>query len=178
MIWLEILTSSLGLGLAAFTAWSAVRGTDWGVLIVIGTVPIQRAFMIGHGSAEITFTQACLIAFLAAAMLRFASGRLCIRLDLPTLLVLAMPLFMLMSVVANPGLRGWAGESYRWIGPALFFSIARSYVDFSTIRRLAMVLSSMAIGTTIWAVVQIVNERGPSSFQRNGLMRVYGGFGE
>src|SRR4051794_17226025 len=99
----------------------AVRGIDWAPLIVVLSVPIQRSILIGTGDHRLTVTQFLLAAFVAGALLRFASGGISIRFDLIAILFGATTSWIALSVVASPPLHAWAGESYRWVTPTIFF---------------------------------------------------------
>jgi O-antigen ligase len=83
-----------------------------------------------------------------------------------------------MSIVASPPVGSWAGEVYRWFTPLVVFVFARSYLGPTSIRRLGITLTAVSGACFVWSVWQIVDESGPTSFERNGLMRVAGGFGE
>jgi O-antigen ligase len=168
----------LGLVYSAVLGRLALRGSDWAPMLVIATVPIQRDILIGRGSAHLTWTQAALAAFFAGALLRYAGGTLRVRLDAPAITFgLVVSVYGLSVAVAND-MRLWAAESYRWAVAAAFMIIARSYFSSESARRLCCVLVVGAVATGVWAGIQVAVAEGPASFERSGLMRAYGGFGE
>jgi O-antigen ligase len=168
----------LGIVFSAVLGWLALRGSDWAPILVMATVPIQRDMMIGRGSAHLTWTQAALAAFFAGALIRYGGGSLRVRIDAPAITFgLVVSLYGLSVAVAND-IQLWAAETYRWVVAAAFMIVARSYFSRESARRLCgvLVLGAMAMG--VWAGAQIAVAEGPASFERSGLMRAYGGFGE
>ena len=171
-------STTVGLILAFVIAVLSLYGSDLAPLAVILSVPIQRVVLIGFGEHHITFTQAWFAAFVAGAILRFALGQLKIRVDVAAALFIAMPLLMAFSIVANPPISAWAGETWRWITPALFFVLARDYFTKRSGILMAAILAVVLLACSAWAAWQVGSQSGPTSFTRNGLLRVYGGFGE
>jgi O-antigen ligase len=171
-------TTLLGLSIACVIGWWAVQGVEWAPLLVIASVPIQRALLIGSGDRHLTYTQVWLAAFLAGALLCFVRGGIRLRIDLVTAVFGLLVGLLAMSIVAGPPIGAWSGEIYRWVTPLLFFVFARSYLGPASVRRFGITLSTTAAVCFGWAMWQIIDATGPTSFERNGLMRVFGGFGE
>jgi O-antigen ligase len=172
------LTTTLGLAIALAIWWWAVEGIDWAPILVIASVPLQRSMLVGFGDRSMTLTQTWLLAFFAGALLCFARGQIRIRLDVVSSLFGLLACSIAFSVVAYPPLRLWAAETYRWVVAAIFFTAARSYFGRSSVHRAALTLGTMMIACCGVAMWQIIAADGPTSFERNGLMRVAGGFGE
>jgi O-antigen ligase len=125
-----------------------------------------------------TWTQAALAAFFAGALIRYAAGTLRVRIDAPAITFGLVVSVYTLSVVAANDVRLWAAETYRWAAAAAFMIVARSYFSSESARRLCGVLVLGAAAMGIWAGTQVAIAEGPASFERSGLMRAYGGFGE
>lgn len=171
-------TTVFGLATALLIGWFAVHGIDWAPILVIASVPIQRALLISAGDRSLTYTQVWLSAFVVGASLCFARGGMRIRIDLVLAVFGLLVSAIGMSVVANPSPGTWVGEVYRWVTPFVFFALARSYFGPSSARHIGITLSALLVGCGGWAAWQIGDAAGPTSFERNGLMRVTGSFGE
>lgn len=156
----------------------AVRGHFIGPLAVMTSVPVQRSLVLDAGTVSLTVTQMLLWAFLAGALLRFARGRLKVRMDLVTILSFALVMFYGISVIQSQNIGAWAGENYRWASAALFLLFARSYFSEQSSRPLLWTLVGLCAVSATWAALQIALDTGPASFSRNGVMRAYGAFGE
>jgi O-antigen ligase len=173
-----VFTTAAGVALALLSFLLGLRESDWSPLIVMASVPVQRELMLGKGDAAITLTQSVLAGFFAAAILRFVSGRLRIRLDSITVLSGTVVALYGLSILAADDVRLWAGETYRWGVAGLFLVLARPYFTHRSRHRVLLVLGGLAIVGALWATAQVWQRSGPPSFSRSGWTRAYGGFGE
>ena len=117
-------------------------------------------------------------AFIGGALLRFATGRFSIRLDSISILFGAAALWMRSLSSASPSRMAGPARRYRWLTPALFFVFAGGYFDRPSALRVGAAICALSVGVAAWAFFQVIRDSGPESFHRNGLIRVYGGFGE
>ncbi len=173
-IWM--LGASLVGSLLVFVA--ATRGQAAAPILVMISVPVQRSIVLEIGSGSLTVTQMLLWAFLAGATLRFAQGRLRLRVDLVSILLSSLVLIYAISIVQSQNPGAWAGETYRWGSAALFLIVARSYFSAHSSQSVLWMLVGLCATAATWAVGQMLLDTGPASFNRNGLARAYGAFGE
>lgn len=174
----EAVTVLTLIGLAAGCAWLAVRDSPLAPLLVAVTVPVQRVIELEVGPWALTATQLALAGFLSASFLNFASGRLRVRMDAVSAIGSAVVLVYLATVLVADDLGAWAGESYRWASAVLFFVLARWYLAGMPRWWIAVTMGTLALLAFGWAVSQVLRETGPASFNRNGMVRAFGGFGE
>lgn len=171
-----VLAIALLVGAAVFA--SALNGSYLAPLAVMITVPVQRVVEIDAGIASLTVTQVALAAFFAGALVRFAAGNLALRMDAVTFFSGALVLVYGLSVIVAGDTRDWASETYRWAVTVLFLWTARPYFHRLPAGALVAMLIGLSVGGLVWALAQIARDTGPASFSRNGLLRVYGAFGE
>jgi O-antigen ligase len=171
-------SSLAGIALAVLVFLLSADGRDWAPILVMATVPVQRALLTGTDGHVLTWTQVVVAAFFTGAAFRFAAGSLRIRLDAPAIMMAVVVSLYGLSIAVADDRRLWAAETYRWAIAGLFLIAARSYFDARSKLRIAFALAAGATAAFGWATVQVVSEEGPASFVRSGLMRASGGFGE
>lgn len=176
---MSVLVSAAGLLGALTVAWTACRSPSWAVALVAASVPLQGFARVGSSDTGVTWTQAWLWSFLAVGALLFAAGMLYLRFDLVTNAFAAVVACYIVSRHAATVEPLWRNEVYRWSAVLAFFVVARALLRKSGgAGPLSVVTAFGAIWTGIAAVIQVVGDSGPASFQRGGRPRAYATFGE
>ena len=169
--------AGLTIGLIAFL--TALRGSSMAPVLVMLTVPLQRWVRVGSGDLHLTWTQVALAGFVGGALILLLRGGLEIPVDIVTIASLGLVSVYALTVVVTESISAWAGESYRWVVAVAFLALARPYATMpGATRNLAIALSVLALAAAITAVGQVASDVGPASFERSGLTRAFGAFGE
>lgn len=176
-LWLWTSLAGAAVGLLAFGC--AVRGGSLAPILVMLTVPLQRVVLVGEGGFHLTWTQVALAGFCSGALIRLLSGSMGISVDVVTIASLAIIAAYGLSVIVADRVSLWTGESYRWTVALFFLVLARPYAQYpNAAHNLLLGLTAMALTSFASGAIQALAGIGPSSFERFGLTRGHGGFGE
>jgi len=176
-LWLWTSLCGAAVGLLAFGC--AVRGSSLAPVLVMLTVTLQRVVLVGEGGFHLTWTQVALAGFFSGALIRLLSGSMGISVDVVTIASLTIIAAYGLSVIVADRVSLWAGESYRWTLSLLFLVLARPYAQYpNAARNMLLGLTAMALTSFASGAIQALAGLGPSSFERFGLTRAHGAFGE
>ena len=176
---LELVLSAVGLLGVVVVARSVWRSPIWAVALVVLSVPLQAYGRVGSDGVGITWTQAWLWTFLAAATILFAAGFISFRVDLISFSFSFVVVCYIVSRHAAVDAQAWRNEVYRWSITLAFFVVARGMLrDRPKAGPLVVVTIMGAIWTGVVAIAQVLGEHGPESFRRAGFPRAFASFGE
>ena len=174
-----MLLSGLGLLGTLAVGWSVFRAPAVAVALVVASVPLQGFAVVGVGDGAITWTQAWLWTYLAVAATLFAARLIAVRVDLATLSFGIVVVCYIHSLRFMTDEVAWRNEVYRWAVTLAFFVSTRALVGKRPFGGALVGVAVLgAVWTTVVAVIQMVLDVGPTSFERAGRMRAYSAFGE
>lgn len=168
-----------GLAIAALMLAAGVFRPAVGLGLIAVTIPVQEAVTLAIGQGSMTLTRLALLPFLVGWGIRWLNRDAALRLTPPIVAWFLLLAALVVSFPAAIDRIAWAEEVYRWSAAFAIYVVAADVMKRAEDCMPLIIGSAAGVALAILAGCwQIATSAGPSSFQANGLTRVYAFFGE
>ena len=150
----------------------------WGLTFLAAAIPLNNVGAGAVGPVTFTLFNALLIGLLIGWTLNTFALRRSLRLSPVALPLLAYLVVCLATFPIARDIGGWGNEIYIWgIALGVFVIATQAIRTRLEVWRIVAVMAAGTIAVSGYAVWQVMQDMGPSSYRVGGLLRAYATFG-
>jgi len=156
----------------------AALSPAWAVTLLTASLALNNVLAWDAGGTTITLPYALVIGVVVGWALRVFALREPLRQSPIAWPLAACVLAGLFSVVAASDLAAWSNEIQVWVNGLAIFVVATQAIRTPTqVWRIVAVMAGCTVALAGYALWQVVEDMGPSSYEVGGLLRAYATFG-